>query len=128
MRKLILVAGFALVSAAAHAGDRSLSLGGSETTTVTAPAKVIADTGKTAQAAEVPTAEVPKYVERPAAIEPKAAAAKPAVAKVEQPAAAPARPVARRTAMASRSMRPRRIAYLTEARIIRALHRYGIYW
>ena len=38
MRKFILIAGFVLASAAAQAGDRSLSLG-SETTTVTAPAK-----------------------------------------------------------------------------------------
>ena len=33
MRKFILIAGFVLASAAAQAGDRSLSLGGGETKT-----------------------------------------------------------------------------------------------
>lgn len=67
MRKLILIAGFALVSVAAHAGDRSLSLGGDETSRVTAPAKAV-DGSRTA---EVPQAEAPKYVERPAVVDPK---------------------------------------------------------
>jgi len=39
MRKFILIAGFALVSVAAQAGDRSLSLGGGDTTKVSAPVK-----------------------------------------------------------------------------------------
>ncbi len=68
MRKFILIAGFVLVSAAAQAGDRSLSLGGGETTTATAPAKAT-DASKSAEA---PAAEAPKYVERPAVVEPKA--------------------------------------------------------
>ena len=68
MRKFILIAGFALVSVAAQAGDRSLSLGGGETTKVSAPAKAI----EGPRTAEVPqAAEAPKYVERPAAVEPK---------------------------------------------------------
>src|SRR5580765_5181443 len=66
MRKFILIAGFVLVSAAAQAGDRSLSLGGGETTKVSAPAKAI----EGPRTAEVPqAAEAPKYVERPAAVE-----------------------------------------------------------
>jgi len=132
MRKFILIAGFALASATAQAGDRSLSLAGSETTTVTAPAKA-ADGSRTAEAAtsEAPKAEAPKYIERPAVVEPKAEAPKtdsiktPA-AKVEQPAAESAKPAARKTA--SRSEKPRRTRYWTEARIIRELHRHGIYW
>ena len=73
MRKFILIAGFALVSAAAQAGDRSLSLGGGETTTVTAPAKATegSKTAEVPQAVEAPRAEAPKYVERPAVVEPK---------------------------------------------------------
>ena len=67
MRKFILIAGFALASAAAQAGDRSLSLGG-ETTTVTAPAKA-AEGSRIVEAP--PAAEAPKYIERPAAVEPK---------------------------------------------------------
>ena len=69
MRKFILIAGFVLASAAAQAGDRSLSLGGGETTRVSAPAKAT----EGSRTAEVPqAAEAPKYVERPAAVEPKA--------------------------------------------------------
>jgi hypothetical protein len=139
MRKLILIAGFALVSAAAQAGDRSLSLAGSETATVAAPAKP-ADAPKTAeasQAAEAPTTDAPKYIERPAVVEPKTessteapgtASAKTQSAKLEQPAAERARPAARRTASWSSSEKPRRKSYWTEARIVRELHRHGIYW
>src|SRR6187551_3721582 len=39
MRKFILIAGFVLASATVQAGDRSLSLGGGETTSTTAPAR-----------------------------------------------------------------------------------------
>ena len=73
MRKFILIAGFVLVSAAAQAGDRSLSLGGGETTTVTAPAKA-AEGSRIVEAP--PAAEAPKYIERPAAVEPKAETSK----------------------------------------------------
>ena len=138
MRTFILIAGFVLASAAAQAADRSLSLAGIETTTVTAPAKA-AEGSKTAeapQAAEAPRPEAskpeaPKYIERPAVVEPRAEAPKPdsikaPAAKLEQPAAEPAKPVARKTA--SKREKPRRTRYWTEARIIRELHRHGIYW
>jgi len=133
MRTFILIAGFVLASAAAQAADRSLSLAGIETTTVTAPAKA-AEGSKTAeapQAAEVARPEAPKYIERPAVVEPRAEAPKPdsikaPAAKLEQPAAEPAKPVARKTA--SKREKPRRTRYWTEARIIRELHRHGIYW
>ena len=128
MGKFILIAGFVLASAAAQAGDRSLSLAGSDPTTVTAPAKAT-DAPRTAeapQAAEAPTAEAPKYIERPAVVEPKAEtnkaeAPKTPVAKVEQPAA-------QKTASTSKSEKPRRQRHWTEARIVRELHRHGIYW
>jgi len=128
MRTFILIAGFVLASAAAQAADRSLSLAGSETTTVAAPAKA----AEGSRTAEVPqAAEAPKYIERPAVVEPKAETAKPdslktPAAKVEQPAAEPAKPAARKTV--SKSEKPRRTRYWTEARIIRELHRHGIYW
>ena len=80
MRKLILIAGFVFVSVAAHAGDRSLSLGGGETSSVSAPAKAI-DGQRTA---EVPqAAEAPKYVERPAAVEPKSETIRPETTRSE---------------------------------------------
>ncbi|MEH2504939.1 MULTISPECIES: hypothetical protein [unclassified Bradyrhizobium] len=134
MRKLILIAGFVLASAAAQAGDRSLSLGGIER----ASAKAV-DAPKTAEVPQPP--EPPKYVERPA-IEPKAetpkaetskAEAPKVAAKVQQPAAERSRaergrPVARRTAFMSRNMKPRRRHHWIEARIVRELHRHGIYW
>jgi hypothetical protein len=139
MRKFILIAGFVLASAAAQAGDRSLSLGGVETKTAPAPAKAT-DSSKTA---EVPqAAEVPKYVERPAVVEPKPETTKPETARpdaarprarVYRPAAAsanagPARPAFRRTASASRFAKPHRARYSIQARIVHALHRHGIYW
>jgi hypothetical protein len=145
MRKFILIAGFALVSVAAQAGDRSLSLGGIETTKVTTPAKAT-DGSKTAevpQAVEAPRAEAPKYVERPAVVEPKPETTKAETSKPEtarpratrmqryatRPASAgPGRPAARRAALMSRSAGSYRMRYGIRARIISALHRHGIYW
>jgi hypothetical protein len=137
MRKFILIAGFVLASAAAQAADRSLSLGGVETQAAPAPAKAI-DASKSAEAAEAP-----KYVERPAVVEPKAETsraetskperARPSVARTQRYAARPAsagpgRPSARRAAMMSRSAGQHRMRYSIKARIIGALHRHGIYW
>ena len=65
MRTFILIAGFVLASASAEAGDRSLSLAGSETQAAPAPPKAT-DASKSAEAAEAP-----KYVEWPAVVEAK---------------------------------------------------------
>ena len=147
MRKFLLIAGFALVSVAAQAGDRSLSLGGGETTKVSAPAKAT----EGSRIAEVPqAAEAPKYVERPAVVEPKAETTKTETTRPEtsnterarpraagmqryanRPASAgPGRPSAsaQRAAMMSRSAGAHRMRYGIRARIIVALHRHGIYW
>ena len=128
MRKFILIAGFVLASAAAQAADRGLSLAGNEIATVAAPAKAVEGlkTAEAPQAAEVARPETPKYVERPAVIEPQSEAT--TTEKVEQPAAEPAKPLARKTASTSRSEKPRRKRYWTEARIIRELNRHVIYW
>ena len=145
MRKFILIAGFVLASAAAQAGDRSLSLGGGETSTVTAPAKA-AEGSRIVEAP--PAAEAPKYIERPAAVEPKSETSKtetskpetnstekarPRAAKMQRYAARPAsagpgRPSAQRAALVSRSAGSHRMRYGMRARIISALHRHGIYW
>jgi TPR repeat protein len=137
MRKFILIAGFVLASAAAQAGDRSLSLGGVETQAAPAPAKAI-DASKSAEAAEAP-----KYVERPAVVEPKAETSRAATSKTERarPSAARAQryatrpasagagsPSARRAAMMSRGAGGHRMRLGIRARIIMALHRHGIYW
>jgi hypothetical protein len=138
MRKFILIAGFVLASAAAQAGDRSLSLAGSETQAAPAPPKA-ADASKSAEAAEAP-----KYVERPAVVEPKAETsgtetATPRTARAARAArmqryatrpasAGPGSPSARRAAMMSRSAGQHRMRYGIRARIIAALHRHGVYW
>src|SRR4051794_35480253 len=145
MRKFILIAGLVLVSAAAQAEPRSLSLSGSDVLATPAPAKTV-ETGKTAEApqaettksdatksdapkVETPKAEAPKYIERPAAVEapkaeaPKAAATKTDAPKVEQTSTEPAKP-----AKTARAEKPRRKRYWTEGRIIGELHRHGIYW
>src|SRR5512144_3246194 len=140
MRRFILIAGFALVSVAAQAGDRSLSLGGGETTKVSAPAKAI----EGPRTAEVPqAAEAPKYVERPAAVEPKPETTRTETTRTEtsraatshtermrpraagmqryanRPASAgPGNPSARRAAMMSRGAGQHRMRYGIRARII----------
>jgi hypothetical protein len=151
MRKFILIAGFALVSVAAQAGERSLSLGGGEATKVSAPAKAT-EGSRTAEAPQA--AEAPKYVERPAVVEPKTETSKTETARSEtgRPAASygqkmkhrPAgmqqgyagRPQgagagamsARRAAMMQRGAGQNRMRFGIRARIIMALHRHGIYW
>ena len=137
MRKFILIAGFVLASATAQAGERSLSLSGSDVTAAPDPAPArIADTPKSAeapQAVDAPKTEAPKYIERPTAVAPKAetpkaeapkaATSKAATSNVEQTTAEPAKP--QKTA---KSDKPRRQRYWTERRIISELHRHGIYW
>jgi hypothetical protein len=125
MRKFILIAGFVLASATAQAGDaRSLSLSGGDPLATPVPARntdKAVDSSQTAQApqtTEVPKAEAPKYVERPAVVEPNndltgLENTKPAVTKA---------------ASAPRTEKPRRKRYWTEGRIISELHRHGIYW
>jgi hypothetical protein len=148
MRKFILIAGFVLASAAAQAGDRSLSLGGGETKAAPASAKAT-DASKSAEAPQA--AEAPKYVERPAVVEPKPETSKPETTNTEtsrtetarprgaraarmhraaagRMSAGPGRPVARRTAYMSGGARPHSMRYSIKARIIGALHRHGIYW
>jgi len=149
MRKFILIAGFVMASAAAQAGDRSLSLAGSETQAASAPARAT-DASKSAEAVEAP-----RYVERPAVVEPKAETSKAETTRTEttRPAASnterarpraagmqryanrpasvgPGRPSAsaQRAAMMSRSAGAHRMRYGIRARIIAALHRHGIYW
>ena len=112
MRKFILIAGFVFAAAAAQAGDRSLSLGGNETQAAPAPAK--AGTSKSAEAAEAP-----KYVERPALVEP----------NNDLTGLENIKPSDTKTASTPRTEKPRRKQrYWTEGRIISELHRHGIYW
>ena len=129
MRKLILITAMVLASAAAQAGDsRSLSLSNdnSATTTPAKPAGMPALAEVPQPAAVVPAAEAPeavetpKYVDRPALVQPKDE--QPAV---RQSTYAPQKPVASKTASTRRAEKRR---YWTERRIISELHRHGIYW
>ena len=131
MRKLILIAGFVLASAAAQAGEpRSLSLASEASPAAApapAPAPAAAPLAEPPKTAEVPqAAEAPKYVERPTLVETKSEPVKAEQPTAVQPNVEPAKPAAEKTA--SRAEKPRHKRYWTEGRIIGELHRHGIYW
>jgi hypothetical protein len=137
MRKFILIAGFVLASAAAQAGERSLSLAGSDVLATPAPAPAkIADAPKTAEAppateapkSEALKAEAPKYIERPAAVEPKAETPKAETPKADTPKVEQTSTESAKPAKTARSDKPRHKRYWTEGRIISELHRHGVYW
>ena len=135
MRKLMLIAGFVLASVTAQAGDvRSLTRLDGDPQAAPAPAKTV-DTTQTAQApqaqqapqapqaAEAPKAEPPKvppkYVERPALVEP----------NNDLTGLENIKPSVTKTAPTPRIEKPRRKQrYWNEDRIITELYRYGVYW
>ncbi|WP_291869231.1 hypothetical protein [Bradyrhizobium sp.] len=112
MRKFILVTAMVLASAAAQAGaTRGLTLASNEPPAVT--------TAEPPKAAETPVAtEAPKYVARPAAVAP----------PTEAPKAETTKPVAEKSTRTTSAEKPKRRRESTEARVIRELHRHGIYW
>ena len=116
MRKLILIAAMSLLATQAYASSRSLSLAATNAgQTTEQPAAAAAP-----QATQAPTATPPASVQTATttpASTPPAAPAQTATA----PAATPAKPVADTTKTKQRQTS-------TEARIIRELHRHGIYW
>jgi hypothetical protein len=117
MRKFMLITAMVLVSATAHAGQRSLTLASSDE-----PAKSVETKPADATPAEAAPAEAPKYVERPAVVD-------------TQPATQ-CQPAASTNADAPKVMskdiataeKPKRRHQSTEARIISELHRHGVYW
>jgi hypothetical protein len=129
MRTFILITAMVLASATAQAGERSLSVSGSDTSAATAPAgsasaqmvetPVSETAAPAATTGDTPVAgETPKYVERPALVEPKG----------EPSDAQPSKPVAAKTASVPKPRRTAHKGYWTEGRIIGELHRHGIYW
>jgi hypothetical protein len=119
MRKFLLITAMVLVSATAQAQTRGLTLASNDEPVAAEPQKP----------AETPKAvDVPKYVERPPAVD----------AKVEQPKAEPAAPAVEKSAEAPkaetakaetvRAEKPKHRHSSTEARVIYELHRHGIYW
>jgi hypothetical protein len=111
MRKFILIAAMVMASATAQAEvSRGLTVASNDEPAAVAQPK--------AAEASKPVDETPKYVERPAAVEPttepsKADAVKPVVDKDAQPL---------------KGEKPKRRRESTEARVIYELHRHGIYW
>ena len=130
MRTFILITAMVLASATAQAGERSLSVSGSDTSAATAPtgsaSAQMVETPRVSETAapaattdDTPAAgETPKYVERPALVDPKG----------EPSNAQPSKSVAAKTASVPKPRRTARKGYWTERRIIGELHRHGIYW
>ena len=127
MRKLILIAAISLLATEADAGgSRSLSLAASsanqqaEQPATTAPAPPQAPVAP--QAANVQTATTVPTSTAPAATPAPATAAAPTAAAPAAPTAAPV------TTSTTETTKAKRRQPSTEARVIRELHRHGIYW
>jgi hypothetical protein len=112
MHKFILIAALVLASATAQAGSsRNLTMASNDP-----PA--VAETMGADKAADQTAVEVPKFVERPAAVETKA----------EELKAEPVKSVAEKNVETPKVEKPKRKRMSTEARVIHELHRHGIYW
>ena len=121
MRKFILITAMVLVSATAQAGGtRGLTLASNDRPAeVEQPKLVEQRPAATMKAAEAPAAtEAPASVARPAPV-PTATAAP----KVET-----TQPAAEKAPQTANVDKPKRKRESTEARVIRELHRHGIYW
>lgn len=121
MRKYFLITAMVLASAAAEAGPvRSLTLASNEQPAAAEPVKPV----------EQKPAEAPKAVQTPAATEAPAYVARPAAvgATTGAPKAETASPVAEKVTKTTNTEKPKRRRESTEARVIRELHRHGIYW
>lgn len=116
MRKLILIATMSLlvVTQAYAGGSRSLSLAATNTSQATE------QPATQPQANQAPTATPPASVQTATTTPASTSPAAPAQV-VPAPAATPARPTAE-------TAKPKDRQPSTEARVIRELHRHGIYW
>ncbi|MDH2346993.1 MULTISPECIES: hypothetical protein [unclassified Bradyrhizobium] len=127
MRKLILIATMSLLATQAYAGGpRSLSLAATNAGQQTTEQPAAPATG-TPQAVQTPAATQPTNVQT-ATTTPTSTGATapttvtaPAVTTPTQSSAAPVTSTAE-------TVRPKRRQPSTEARVIRELHRHGIYW
>jgi hypothetical protein len=113
MRKFVLVAAMVLVSATAQAGvSRGLTVASGDEPAAAEQPKAV-EAPKSVETSK--PAEAPNYVARPAAVDTTMAAP-----KVDRAKPGPERN--------TRAERPRHRRPSIQARIIYALHRYGIYW
>jgi hypothetical protein len=122
MRKFMLITAMVLVSATAHAGQRSLTLASSDEPAKSVETKAVEPKPADVRPAEAAPAEAPKYVERPAVVDTQPATqCQPAAStNADAPKVAP-----KETTTAEK---PKRRHQSTEGRIISELHRHGIYW
>jgi predicted lipid-binding transport protein (Tim44 family) len=131
MRKLILVAAMSLLATEVLAGgSRGLSLAASGTSQQAEQQATTATTPRTTQA---PPASQSTNVQTAATAPTSAATATTAPAASTAPVAAPAstspaQPAATREATTTDIAKPKRRQSSTGARVIRELHRHGIYW
>jgi hypothetical protein len=117
MRKLILIATMSLLASQAYAGGpRSLSLSATSASQATEQPATTAPP----QATQVPTATPPTNVQTATTTPASTPPAAP-VQTATAPAATPAQPTTVTT-------KPKHREPSTEARVIRELHRHGIYW
>jgi hypothetical protein len=131
MRKFILITAMVLASASAQAGvSRGLTLASNDEPVAAveqakeAPKEAPKETIKEApKAVETPSAETPKFVDRPAPVKTTTEAPKAEPVKAE-----PAKTVADKNPQTPKVEKPKRRRESTEARVIYELHRYGIYW
>jgi hypothetical protein len=122
MRKFMLITAMVLVSATAHAGQRSLTLASSDEPAKSVETKAVDTKPADIKPAEAAPAEAPKYVERPAVVDTQPATqCQPAAStNADAPKVAPKE--------ATTAEKPKRRHQSTEGRIISELHRHGIYW
>ncbi|WP_407115536.1 hypothetical protein [Bradyrhizobium sp. LMG 9283] len=119
MRKLILIAAMSLLATQVHAGgSRSLSLAATDASQQAIEQPV------TAVATQAPPA-TPRANDQTATNTPTAA---PTPATTVPPAATAPQSIAAPTVRATETTKPRRRQPSVEARVIRELHRHGIYW
>jgi hypothetical protein len=116
MRKFVLVAAMVLASATAQAGaSRGLTLASGDEPAAAEQPKA----AEAPKSVETPKpAEAPNYVARPAAVD----------ATTEAPRVGQAKPGSERNSRTFRAERQRHRRPSIQARIIYALHRYGVYW
>lgn len=114
MRKLILIAMVSLLASQAYAGgSRSLSL-------ATTNASQTTEQPATTAPPQAPTATPPASVQT--------ATTTPASPPLATPAQSATGPAAAPVATSTESAKPKQRKPSTEARVIRELHRHGIYW
>ena len=121
MRKLILIATMSLLASQAYAGGpRSLSLSATNASQATEQPATTAPP----QATQAPTATPPANVQT-ATTTP---ASTPPAAPVQTATAPATTPAQQTSAPVAETPKPKHRAPSTEARVIRELHRHGIYW